>query len=146
MSYRFPIPSNRNERMNTNRVKTFKDDEGLTGYVNGEKASDLEERFARALRLQNIEFSFQVDIQTSVSIPGEDKSVDFLVFRGLTYPVEIDGEIGHKTEAQKAEDAIKETLLNEIFGYQGVQPLMRVAWYDLENQDMADQIVKELFG
>lgn len=145
--YLYPKKSNRQDRMRVNRLKPPKvDDEQLTGFVNGERASDLEERFARALRAEKIDFSFQVQFSTAVSLVGEDKVVDFVVNNGLQFPVDINGSIGHTSSAQRGKDAVREALLNEVFSYKGMQPLQVVWWYELDNQQEANAVVKRMFA
>jgi len=144
--YKYPTKSKRPERLNVNRLKQPPtDDEQLTGWVNGVKASDLEERFARALRNAKLDFSFQVEFSTAVSLVGEEKQVDFVVSNGLQFPVDINGSIGHTSSAQRAKDSVRETLLNEIFARRGMQPLQVVWWYDLEDQNEANAVVERMF-
>ncbi|MBN2045438.1 MAG: hypothetical protein JW757_10495 [Anaerolineales bacterium] len=136
-------------RMKINRFDFPAEEEGLTLYVHGTTASDLEERFYRACKgagMRDEDISFQVEFSTVVSIPEEDKVVDFVIHQGRSYPVDIDGEIGHKTEAQKASDQVREVLLNEIFSRRGMALLQRVSWPELQTQELADAVVKRMFG
>lgn len=118
----------------------------LTGYVNGIKATNIEERFARALRQRDLHFRFQVRFPTATSLPGHERIVDFVIYYGLRYPVEVDGEMSHSTSAQLGADAVREALLNEVFRWKGMPPLRRVKWWQLETQVMADAAVSRLFG
>ena len=77
MPYKWKTPSKRRPRFGVNRLQRPVANEGLTGWVNGKEASDIEERFARALRNNNVDYSFRIDIPTAVSIPGEDKKSTF---------------------------------------------------------------------
>jgi hypothetical protein len=59
MTFQYQIPSSRTVRFNLNRLdppRVRTDPEPLTGWVNGLEASDIEERYARALRNRKIDF------------------------------------------------------------------------------------------
>jgi hypothetical protein len=118
----------------------------LTGFVQGRKASDIEERFARALERSGLKFLFQARVSVMESVPGQDKLVDFMVDAGNRYPIEIDGPIAHRTAAQKGKDLIREILLNHTFLRRGIMPIRRVKWWQLEIQSLANRLVGELFG
>lgn len=120
--------------------------ENLTGFVRGKKASDIEERFGRALdknpRVSN--YLFQVSYIAGMNLPGEIR-LDFLVFSGGTsWPIQIDGEFAHKTAAQKAEDAIKDAILDDHLKGQA-QPVQRIDGELLDTQENADKLVRRLF-
>ncbi len=115
----------------------------LTGILNKKNASDIEERFGRALRKNAKQFNFQVDIALT---DDNKKNVDFLVNDGFITPVETYGEIGHNSDSQRSADAVREARLNEYFARQGVQPLRIVWWYQIPNQEVADQLVREMFS
>ena len=139
--------SKRKPRFRVNRLKRSVTDEGLTGWVNGKEASDIEERFSRSLRQRKKGFHFRVNFPTTVSIPGEDKEVDFLVDQGGQFrAVEIDGEFGHKTASQKGKDQLREILLNETLGRNNILPIIRVPWTQLETQEKANAYVQRTFG
>lgn len=126
------------------RPSSKPDEEPLTGIVQGQKASDIEERWARAHYQLKVDFRFQYYLQTAVGIPGEDKQIDFLTdLNGTQTAFEIDGEIGHKTIAQKEYDDFRDALVNEQLERMGIQPIVRVPWYELETQDMTDRTFKE---
>lgn len=118
----------------------------LSGYVNGVRATNIEERFARALKKHGLRYRFQVRFATAVSLPDHERVVDFVVYHGLRYPVEVDGEYAHSTNAREAADAIREELLNEVFRWRSMPPLRRVKWWQLETQAQADAAVGELFS
>jgi hypothetical protein len=128
------------------QITTLPDPKPLTGFVNGMRASDLEERFARGLRGAGLRFRFQYLVSVVDSLPGKEKVVDFLVEKGFFYPIEIDGLIAHHTAAQKGKDLVREILLNDKFKQRGIYPIQRVKWWQLETQEMANRIVRELFG
>lgn len=128
------------------QISPLQDPIPLTGRVQGKQASDLEERFARALEKSRLAFTFQYQAGIYGGIPGQEKRVDFMVYSGLRCPVEIDGVIAHSTAAQQARDTIREILLNDTFRRRGILPIRRVKWWQLETQRMADQLVQEMFG
>ena len=145
MTYRFPKKSKRTPRFNVNRfqVRTPKDDPPLTGWVNGQEASDIEERFARSLSSEGFSFSFNVPIPTAVSLPGEKKIIDFLI-HDLALPVEVDGEIGHKTQAQKGNDVVRDLMLNPVLRKEGFSEIVHVPYWKLETQDLSNATVRAL--
>lgn len=148
--YRYKLPRRQPAPVAINRLPpptiVPADPTPLTGYVNGVRATSIEERFARALRRRGLRFRFQVRFPTAASLPGHERVVDFVVYHGLRYPVEVDGEMTHSTSAQQGADAVREALLNEIFRWKGMLPLQRVKWWQLETQALADAAVEKLFG
>lgn len=120
--------------------------ENLSGYINGDKASDIEERFYRALskddRVQSVEF--RMPVISARNLPGQ-LEIDFVVTVGPTIiPIQIDGEYAHKGESKKADDARKDALVNEFLRPYGAWPVKRIDGELLKDQDMADKIVREL--
>lgn len=122
----------------------FDDKEQLTGYINGMDASDIEERFARALDRLGISYDFRVPMVAGRWMPGEVE-VDFMVFDGGQYqPIQIDGMFAHKASAQKATDSAKDAILNEYLKGTAA-PVQRIDGDVLETQEETDRLVKELF-
>lgn len=148
--YQYKKSSKRTPSMDVNRLPVPTSETAdaipLTGYVNCLGATDIEERFARALRKHGLRYRFQVRFETAASLPGQARVVDFVICHGLRYPVEVDGEVAHRTSAQEAADRVREALLNEVFRWRGMPPLRRVKWWQLETQVLADAVVRELFG
>jgi len=138
-----------------NRVQVEGEDEGLTGFVQEQEASDIEERYARALnKNKNVQrFSFREHyFGPARNTPGA-KEVDFMVMAGGTWwPNQIDGEIGHKSAAQKSNDRISDAVLNQYFAQYGINPVKRIPdgvkylMDALDTQESADSIVEELYG
>ena len=126
-----------------NRLAGTSNDERLTGFVKGKEASDLEERFARALDAEGKEYQFEVEVTPPTSIPGQENQIDFLVEE--IYPVEIDGGIAHKGAAQKANDLLRDAILNDYLSGFGWFPIERIPGHKLETQEATATIVKELF-
>jgi very-short-patch-repair endonuclease len=109
--------------MNFNRIPPSKtgDDPPLTGWT----------------------YKFQAYISTQFSLPREDKVVDFLI-PSLRIPIEVDGEIGHGTTTQQANDARRDAILNPSLQKLGYSPIKHILWHDLEDQDLADLAARDL--
>ena len=128
---------------------SFKEDEGLTGTVLGKDASDLEERFARALNTYGVDFVFQFFVETAHSLPYQEKQVDFVVYSGQPEPVEIDGLWVHKTQAQREYDRERDAQVDEALAPHGFAPLRRIRDADaalLATQDGANGVVDTYFA
>jgi len=113
--------------------------------VNGEPASKIEERFAIALRQRRLDFDFQYNVWTAYSLPTQDRVIDFVVYLPPPQPVEIDGEIAHKTIADKEADRLRDGVIDETMSLYNWSPIERVSGDDLQKQDDANAIVRELF-
>ena len=143
--YRYRTRSKRRSRLNIARVKPVRaGEEEFTNFVNGQKASDIEERMARALRTIGREFSFQIEVPITGKFHA--KLVDYLAFSGgLIYPIEVYGEIGHATSAQKAADNDREAELNQTFRRNGRQHLQVDWWWELNTQEAATRKAQRMF-
>lgn len=117
--------------------------EGLTGMVNGREASDLEERFARALRKFKLDFTFQYEVLTAVGIPGQENQVDFMVWTGQPRPVEIDGDFVHKSAGQRMKDQERDALVSQALAPYGYLPVMRIPGEEIDDQEHTDYIVRD---
>lgn len=134
-------------------------DDTLSGQVRGKKASDIEERFARAVdKLPEWGYSFRLRISPLThrvsgiiqNLPGEVE-IDFLLYRGSTLlPIQIQGEIGHfYTAWQSVVDDEKEETINGVMRAYGAQPVLLVPekredLWRLANQENADQLAREI--
>jgi len=130
--------------MPLNRLAGVSNDERLTGYVKGKEASDLEERFARALYNKRKDFDFQQEFLTPHSIPGQEKEVDFVVYDGQPQPIEIDGTYAHKSGEQRANDQVRDAILNEYLGQRGYLPIIRIPGFALETQEDTLAVVERI--
>ena len=135
-----------------NRVRIPALQEGLTGFVKGLDASDIEERFAKALDKLGLEYSFRDHyFGPARNTPGAIE-VDFMVHSGNWQPVQIDGEIAHKTVGQRSEDRRKDQRLNNYFSRHGINHVIRIpdgvrhTFTALDTQESTDTIVRGLFG
>lgn len=127
------------------RVEREAEDSDLSGFVNGEPASEIEERFAIALRRRGLDFDFQYSVWTAYSLPTQDRVVDFVVYEPPAYPIEIDGGIAHKTIADKEADRVRDGVIDDTMQKYGWMLIQRVSGDDLQTQDDADAVVRELF-
>jgi len=128
-----------------NRVAGFTEREVLSGTVQGLPASDLEERFAKALdRLGDAiqYYEFRVPYIEGRNMPGEIE-VDFVVHTPFILPIQVDGAYSHKNAEQKAKDEYNDAVLNDYL--QGVaMPVRRVKDYELQTQDDADATARQV--
>ena len=119
----------------------------LTGYVRGQDASDLEERFAWALDQAGFNYLFQYEVYGAVGLPGEEKTIDFIVYvGGIAYPVELGSWFVHGHSSRIETDRARDQILNEVLQTRGFQEIIRVDFDHPEDRDDAQRIVKELFG
>ena len=130
----------------TNRVQGATEDEILGGVVQGLPASDLEERWAKALdKLGDAiqYYEFRVPEIAGRNMPGEIE-VDFLVHLPFLQPIQIDGGFSHKSAEQRAEDEYKDAVLNDHLRGMA-RPVIRVKDFELQSQYGADQKAREIF-
>lgn len=133
------------------------DHENFIGQIQGEKASDLEERFARGLNKLELGYQFRVRVTSQAlgaqkltrvfaNMEGEAE-IDFLVeARGQTIPVMIDGFVGHFMTPYQADHDRQKTIIVDSFGVNyGWRPTVRIPFTELVNQDYADRKVRDLF-
>ena len=125
------------------RPRPKKEDEQLTGRVQGQPASDLEERFARALYRYSMPFDFQVFVMTAISLPHQQKEVDFIVGQ---QPVNVHGFIGHRfTIGQKGYDWLRDRHIDEALRPMGFMPIITITEKELGRQEDADTFVRRRF-
>ena len=131
----------------------------LTGKVLNKKASDIEERWARASVGTNWEIlAFRVRIDptgtylenTWTNVPGEVE-IDFLMTNfTIVQPVSLKGEIAHfYTDWQAQVDALKEAAIDKYGRSQGWLPILSVPsrrqdLYRLSNQFQANALLREV--
>ena len=130
------------------------DKEVLTGIVQEKKASDIEERSAKAIdKLLDWEYTFLVRIsplsgrvtETFRNLPGEFE-IDFLCQRGAElFPILIDGEVSHfLAQWQKLQDEEREAVINDSLKKYGALPVVRVPFWEVSTQEKADRYFREL--
>jgi hypothetical protein len=140
--FKYKLPA-RPPKQPLNRVTATDEGERLTGFVLGKDASDLEERFARALDRADLDYRFQWEVLGPATVPGQENQIDFLV-EGV-WPTEVDGMFVHKSAAKKAHDAMRDAILNDYLSGGGMYPIRRVPGDRLEDQAGADATVEEMF-
>ena len=144
--YKYPAPGALPKDA-ANRIKKEGIDVPLTGLVHDKPASDLEEYYARALmKNSRVErFQFSVLYSTPFTLPGEQNQIDFFVEAGGTWPIELDGEIAHKTAEQIEKDFVRDSLLNDELVKDGINPIQRIDGSLYKDQDDMDRWVLENF-
>ena len=118
------------------------DKEQLLGFVQDTNASDIEERFAKALEKQNKDYMFRVPLG-QIGEPGW-KELDFMVIDGGYFPIEID-EMGFIHQGKETQDALKDAFVMDYFKDYNPFPVKRITGERLATQEIADQTAKELF-
>lgn len=146
--FKYKIPRDNFRPAPFGDIKHEKDDEQLTGAIGGNEASDIEERFARALykdaRVSG--FSFREPVISARNLPGQ-LEVDFLVQSGPElYPIQVDGEYAHKGISKAQDDARKDALVNEYYKQYGAHLVKRIDGELLQNQEDADRLVRSLLS
>jgi hypothetical protein len=144
--YKYKLPPRPRPDTRVHRVEAEQDGEVLTGQVRGQKASDLEERFARALDAHNLDFEFQPSYAAGKNIQGEIR-LDFMVYLAgnLEQPVNVDGTWVHSSAEAKAKDAVQDARLDELLQGQAL-PVIRVPGKNypgttFDTQDETDEFV-----
>lgn len=128
------------------KITRANDDEILSGFIYGAEASDIEERFARALNKDTrvAGYSFREPVITARNLPGQ-LEVDFVVQVGPEIqPYQIDGEYAHKGLSKKQDDARKDAMVNAYYEQYGAKLVRRIDGELLRNQDEADKLVRSL--
>lgn len=118
----------------------------LSGYIQGAKASDIEERFARALSTsKRVDgFKFRFPVISPRNMPGQ-LEIDFVVqSAGLIYCFQVDGEIAHKGIGKQQDDRRKDVLVNSFMKQYNAFPVKRIPWYRLSTQEQANLLIREL--
>jgi hypothetical protein len=131
--------------------------EQLSGVVQGIKASDLEERVARALDTMEIPYQFRARITSQAlgrrkltrqfaNIQGEVE-IDFLCNDGgLSTPIFVDGQIAHHMTAWQADIDQEKTDVTHEFGRGfGWKEAVRLPFWELNDQEMTDRTVRNIF-
>lgn len=125
------------------RIRTATGTDFLTGEVQGQSASDLEERWAKSAYRFKVPFSFQPSFIAGRNVPGEIR-LDFMMIiaSAILQPVQIDGKFAHR--ATKERDRINDARLNDALKGTGAQAVIRITEERLSNQDVTDRTFKEV--
>lgn len=153
MTYKYKLPAKPFPTLPAKKlISQTADAPELSGVLQGKKASDIEEVFGIAL--DNHEpvqwWSFR---NVYGGAPGTFGSIelDFLIYTGALYPVQLDEDWIHHTAQDKAHDMLQDARLNEILRPRGARPVERIKGSKLRdgrvaNQERADRLVQEMFG
>jgi hypothetical protein len=128
------------------QVLGMRDGEVLTGFIRGQPASNLEERFALALdQISTLSYEFQPSYIGARNTSGEVK-LDFMVYQGgQMFPIQIDGDYVHKTAAQREEDKVKDEQLDQYLSPYLAMPTMRLKEDDISSVAEAKALIERLF-
>lgn len=157
--YKYKLPPNPPQAARRENPLLNDSVEVLDRVVRGQKASDIEERLARALDKNGVGFDFQRSFLSPRNTQGEYR-LDFLVeFDGLSYAIQPDGEYAHKSAAQIADDVVQDMQFTDALAGEIDVPLAhwpalgvkvnglvaRIPGFLLDDQDAADGLVEEMF-
>lgn len=139
--YRYP-KRRQQDLTRIHRLSPAQEKEGLTGFVQGKEASDLEERAVKGIGKTGYGVYFQLPIP--VGIPGEAKELDILVPSYNPQPINIHGWIGHHTQEQNGKDELRDYIIDDYGMEFGWLPI--ITWRDenLSNQELADAIARKV--
>jgi hypothetical protein len=121
--------------------------EGLTGFVQGYPASDIEERMFKAFLFNRVDYNdieFQPSYVMGRNLPGEIRP-DFAIFIGLAQLWFADGDYWHKNAQQKLKDKWNDSILFQRLEGRAEYPI-RIPGEDLVDQDTANRVVGEHLG
>lgn len=140
--FKFKVPKKR--RLVVPALRISKPLEGLTGIVQGQPATDIEERLWIALlrngvRAEDIEF--QPSYLAGRNMSGEIRP-DFAIHVGLIQIWYADEDFFHRTAEQQSKDEFNDArLFSEMQG--AIEFPIRISGDDLETQQKADAAVRE---
>jgi len=121
--------------------------EGLTGFVQGYPASDIEERMYVAFLHNGIpddDIEHQPSYVMGKNLPGEIRP-DYAVFLGLVQLWFADGDYWHKTAEAKQKDKWNDSILFQRLEGRAEYPI-RIPGTDLADQETADRVIGEHLG
>ena len=143
--YQIPIPRRKKPKVSFYKPHATSIVETFVGEINGLPASDLEERSARSIAKLGGSYEFRVPFVAGRNLPGEAE-LDFMVdYNGVYQPAQVDGGFSHKAAAQKAEDAVKDAVIDAILG-DGYLPVVRIPGDKLQTQADSDQTWREVLN
>lgn len=145
MPFKFKKPRAEERIRTVNRLEPETAQEYLGGTVQGMKASDIEERFAKSLYKKKEPFVFQKSFFAGMNIPGEVR-LDFLLTGSVIQPVQVDGEFAHKTAAQKGRDKLNDIRLDGRLRGMGALPVVRIDGELLQTQEESDRELEKVLS
>lgn len=129
--------------------------EVLTGMINGEKASDLEERQYKSFRKLGVDSEFRQRISSLLNgsrrlqsvmtnLPGEVE-IDLLLDYSPVIPVFIDGQISHfMSPWQRDKDREKAAVVTEFGKELGWRESVRVPFVDILTEEASDRVARRI--
>lgn len=129
--------------------------EQLTGFINGEKASDLEERMNNSFTALKVSSTFRQRISSLLSgsrrlqsamtnLPGEVE-IDLLLDHQPVIPVFIDGQISHfMSPWQRDKDIEKAAVVDEFGASMGWAHSVRVPFVDILTPEASDRVARRI--
>ena len=141
--YKIKVKRKRGSPIFASKPIVVKEKEQLYGFVRDMAASDIEERFARALDKLEKNYWFRLPVGAPRGMPGYNE-VDFLVASGGYYPIQIDGEYSHI--GREAKDMLTDAKVMVALREYNPFPVKHILYTSLGNQRAADMAARELFG
>lgn len=123
------------------------EDEGLTGFIQGESASDIEERMYRAFLYNKIDYGdieYQPSYIAGKNLPGEIRP-DFAIHIGLIQLWFADGDYWHKSAEDKKKDEWNDSILFQRLEGRVEYPI-RIPGSELQTQEDANRAIGEKLG
>ena len=121
----------------------------FSGQVQGQQASEPEERLARALDNANLQYIFRYIVGAPKGLPGW-KEVDFIVASGgLIYAIEVDTAFTHRNKRQK--DKLHDAIIQNDQGVRSLGTLFPEVIHadgdsELADENNAENFVKQRIG
>jgi len=137
------LPKSKTPEQALNRENRAPVPKEVGGIIQGKKAYSTEVAWAKGLERANKRYIFQFEVPTAYTLPGRGKNIDFLV-DGL-WADEIDGEIAHKTESQKMQDAERDMLLSEPLHELGINDIRRIDAALFTNKQRIDDLIRKYY-
>ena len=120
----FQYPKTRSAKLKLDFIKDAGTEEILSGFIKGERASDLEERLALAMDGFGVKYQFQFEVESAFSLPNESRKIDFIVDDAGTFiALEPGASFLHGTPSQKERDRARQQIINPILELLGIIPL-----------------------
>ena len=144
--YKMKVSKPRRENPSFSRIPVADESDDsppLTGFWGTvQLGSEHEERLLRGLSKLSRRVTAQYEVMTPYSLPGQGKQIDIIVWDSMQ-PIEVDGPF-HARESSQALDEQRDAILNEILQGNGFQPIKRINYMLLANQELADKVAEGL--
>lgn len=153
--YRYQNPRIARPEFDAQGVSRVGTKEVLTGFIDGMKASDLEERMNNSFAALKVGATFRQRISSMLSgsrrlqktmknLPGEVE-IDLLLDYSPVIPVFIDGQISHfMSYWQRDKDREKVAVTDEFGAGLGWRASVRVPFVDILTPEASDRVAKRI--